>query len=284
MNEHADTSRSLAAHIAAHYSRLPQVEAVALSGSQTIRFVDSGSDIDLYVYVREPIPLAIRAQIATTDTLYPEINNQFWEPGDEWVDPVTGIGVDVMFRQTSWIEEQFDRMLLHYQASIGYSTCLWYNVRIAHVLYDRHDWFHRLQQIAYQPYPEMLRRAIIAKNYPILKNTHSSYINQLQTAIHRGDLVSANHRVTAFLASYFDILFALNRLPHPGEKHVLKLAESHCTHMPIGMSRNIKALIRAAARLDREALLYAHTLADGIGELLRAEGLLRAVVREQAVC
>jgi hypothetical protein len=54
--------------------------------------------------------------------------------------------------------------------------------------------------------------------------------------------------------------------------------------MPIGMSRNIKALIRAAARLDREALLYAHTLADGIGELLRAEGLLRAVVREQAVC
>ncbi len=49
----------------------------------------------------------------------------------------------------------------------------------------------------------------------------SSYRKQIELAIQRHDLVSRQHRVTALLASFFDVWFALERLPHPGEKRLL---------------------------------------------------------------
>ena len=45
----------------------------------------------------------------------------------------------------------------------------------------------------------------------------ASYLEQIQLALRRADLVSVQHRVTAVLASYFDILFAVSRVP-PGRE------------------------------------------------------------------
>jgi hypothetical protein len=258
--------------VRSHYCKLPQVEAVALGGSQAVGMGDHASDIDLYVYVSAEIPIDVRAGIATARAEYAEVDNRFWEPGDEWIEADTGIHVDVMFRPMAWIEDQLDRVLRRHEASVGYSTCLWYNVQSSQALYDRHGWFQRLQRIAGQPYPEGLRRAIVAKNHSILRRNVSSYLAQIERAVGRGDLVSVNHRTVALLASYFDILFALNRLPHPGEKRLVDIALSRCAQVPVGMREGVHGLIQALARGDRTVVESTHALIDGLDDLLRTEG------------
>lgn len=261
----------LAQIVAQRYAAHPQVETVALAGSQTSGGADENSDIDLYVYLNAELPLAARAMIAQAKSA--EVGNQFWEPGDEWIDEATGIQVDVMFRARSWIEEQLERVLVRHEASAGESTCFWHNVVSAQILFDRSGWFERMQAQARQPYPEPLRRAIIAKNFPILRSTLSSYRHQIARAMRRNDGVSVQHRVAALLASYFDILFAVNRMPHPGEKRLAAFVEKNCRLVPAHMSRQIDELLRACA-VEGNVLAKADVLLDGLEALLKQEKLL----------
>jgi predicted nucleotidyltransferase len=69
IREEEDDAMLLSAAIAWRYSELPQVEAVALGGSHATGSAEPGSDIDLYVYQREPIPIAVRAEIAEESSL-----------------------------------------------------------------------------------------------------------------------------------------------------------------------------------------------------------------------
>ena len=240
---------SLAQRVAGQFGSLDEVEAVAISGSQTSELHDSNSDIDLYVYVTEAVPLEVRRHIAA-GAERAEIGNEYWEPGDEWIDRETGIAVDVMFRHVAWIEAQLDRVLRQHQASVGYSTCFWYNVRYSQVLFDRRGWLKDLKSFSDQPYPPELKRAIIAKNFPLLRRNLSSYLHQIELAIARKDPVSVNHRVTALLASYFDVLFAVNELPHPGEKRLIAHALTQCQKIPPDMPDTIKAVLASAQAGD----------------------------------
>jgi hypothetical protein len=172
-----------------------------------------------------------------------------------------------MFRSTEWIETQLARVLDRHEASVGYSTCLWHNVLSSRALFDRQGWFAAVAARANRPFPEQLRRAIIDKNFPILRSTQSSYLRQIQRAISRQDSVSIQHRITALLASYFDVLFAFNRIPHPGEKRLIAFAESHCKQIPTKMKDQIETLIHA--RQD-EIVAVANALIDGL-ELLIEE-------------
>jgi len=115
--------------------------------------------VDLYVYTAAEIPASERRAIATDFASRIEIDNRYWEPGDEWIERLSGQGVDIMYRSPGWIEAQLARVLVRHAASIGYSTCFWWNVLRSQALYDPERWYAGLQQIARQPYPRELQRA-----------------------------------------------------------------------------------------------------------------------------
>ncbi|MBD2231089.1 DUF4037 domain-containing protein [Phormidium tenue] len=264
----------LTARVATQYSLSLQVEAVALAGSHTNSASDAHSDIDLYVYLSADLPVSDRRAVASKFTRRAEVDNNFWEPSDAWIDEHTSIRVDVMFRRTDWIEAQLTRVLDEHQASVGYSTCFWHNLLSSQILFDRRGWLRALQATAQRPYPEELRQAVVAKNFPILRHTLSAYTRELEHSVRRGDRVSTNHRVAALLASYFDVVFAINSVPHPGEKRLVQLAEARCDRLPDKMSEQVDNLISAVSMSGDEVCKCAHLLIDGLEVLLRAEGLL----------
>ncbi|MEG4853187.1 hypothetical protein QUB10_20150 [Microcoleus sp. B5-D4] len=77
------------------FSSLAQVVAVVLAGYRTTIVTDESSDFDFYVYFEEEIPVDMREAIARQFSDRIAINNQFWEPRDEWIDINTGCGIDI---------------------------------------------------------------------------------------------------------------------------------------------------------------------------------------------
>jgi hypothetical protein len=266
----------LAQTIGEQFSSLPQVLAVVLAGSRTTIVTDESSDFDFYVYVKEEIPVDIREAIARQFSDRIAINNQFWEPGDEWIDINTGCGIDIMYRQPEWIEEELDRLLVKHQASVGYSTCFWWNILTSVSLYDRDGWFQQFQVNVDRPYPEQLRQAIIAKNYPILRHQIFSFCHQLKSAVFRRDSVSIIHRTAAFLGSYFDIVFAVNSIPHPGEKRLVERATALCSKLPEDLESQIHSLTNSISLPagDRPILQCLDGLVDCLDQLLIEAGLI----------
>ncbi|MBI5069461.1 MAG: DUF4037 domain-containing protein [Deltaproteobacteria bacterium] len=267
----APAALALARRVAACLAADPAVEAVALAGSRAGPLAEAGSDVDLYVYAARQPPEALRTAAAAGARRL-ELGNRFFEPGDEWTDGETGLGVDVMYRTPAWMESQLDRVLVRHEPSVGYSTALWHSVRVAVPLFDRSGWLAALQARARAPYPEPLRRAVVAHNQPLLRSTQSSFLAQLRSAVARGDAVAVNHRTAAMLASTFDLLFALNRATHPGEKRLLAHAASSCPLRPEGLEGLVAALLRAVP--GPGAVEAADALGESIDRLLAAEGLL----------
>jgi hypothetical protein len=262
----------LAYELARRFREFPMVEAVAWGGSRAATRGDQVSDIDLYVYTTAAIPLAARETlVAEMQSSRADLNLQLWDLGDEWYDAQTGIEVDVIYWEPAWIEDQLDRVWRHCQASLGYTTCLWHTIYQSQSLYDRRGWFADLQRQSRQPYPEALRCSIIGKNHAALRRVIPSYTHQIEKACQRKDLISLNHRVAALLASYFDVIFALNHVLHPGEKRLIEWAQAHCVRLPMNMAEQISALLQAACSLD-DVLRHINALLDNLDDLLRQEG------------
>ncbi len=101
-------SEYLLQQITEDFSKIPQVAAFVLAGSATSGNNDAISDYDCYVYSDGAVPVAARQQIAEKYADRMEINNQYWETGDEWQDAKSGMIVDIMYRRKDWIEGELN--------------------------------------------------------------------------------------------------------------------------------------------------------------------------------
>jgi hypothetical protein len=167
-------------------------------------------DYDFYVYSRQPVDVAFRDGLLRPRAQKLELHRIYWEEEDAWIDP-DDTKLEIMYRTCAWTEGELTARLDRYEASLGYTTALCYNLERSRALWDSSGWFAKTQRRLLEGYPEGLARAIVRKNLPVLGEIISSYEQQIHAAFLRQDPVSLNHRVAAWLSSYFDILFAANR-------------------------------------------------------------------------
>ena len=122
--------------IAKEYSNLDYVYAVVLSGSRTSNQNDELSDYDIYVYSDREIPVVFRQNLAKKYASDSEIDNRYFETGDEWILKDGKTGLDFMFRNKNWIQDMLENVITKHFASNGYSTCFLHNVATSQILFD----------------------------------------------------------------------------------------------------------------------------------------------------
>ena len=125
---------------------------------------------------------------------------------------------------------------------------MWHNLITAKIVIDKNGKLSALQEKYRIPYPKKLKEKIISNNLKLLSGMLPSFDMQIKKAENRGDLVSVNHRVAEFLASYFDIIFALNEMTHPGEKRMQSICSEECKILPNRFDENLNRLFAGMFR------------------------------------
>lgn len=234
------------------------IEGMAVVGSQASGYADDASDVDLFVYVRpdrDDEVLALRRRLGrelADPTGFVSIQQTGHPYADAWRLPDAGIELDLMFWTTSWAEEELEWRLVRHQRQVGGpSTAFWRSIRDGLLVFDRAGWLEALQERARRPFPEELRAEILRYNLDLLGPENPfSFLHQLDKAVRRGDAVAANNRCAQWIVCYFDALFAVNRVLHPGEKRLIAFAKAECPSTPDGFESDIIGLTRMAAELD----------------------------------
>ena len=226
-----------------------EAEAIALGGSRASGNDDPKSDYDIYVYVSDMIDISAREDILKPYCLVTEIGNHYFEPEDNVVF-TDGVCADIIYRKIGDLEKHVEYVWEKHNASNGYTTCFIHNIRTCDIIADKTGRLTKLQERCSGDYPQELKKAIIERNINLLSDTLPSYDKQITKAYDRHDFVSINHRVTAFLESYFDVIFAINEMTHPGEKKLIQICKKQCGILPDKFESNIIMLLEYMFKYD----------------------------------
>ena len=243
------------------FSKLEEIEGILLGGSQATNTTDSTSDYDLYFYYSKEVPIKKRREICDKYFKYIEINNTYWETEDDGILKDDTL-VEIIYRDIKWIKGSIKRTIVNCEADIGYTTCFISSIKNSIILYDKSNILKEMKNICSVEFPEELKKNIIRKNYPLLKDEMFSYYNQIKKALKRDDFISINHRVAALFASYFDIIFAFNKFLHPGEKKILKIIKDNNLTVPNNMEENVLNILKYSGEGNKKIL-------DEIDELVK---------------
>lgn len=226
---------------------IPQVEAIALGGSRATGRNDEKSDYDVYVYITDEISEQQRRNVLEKYCRYMEIGNSFWELEDD-VTLNDGIDMDIIYRNRKDFANMVSSVVDDCVAWNGYTTCMWHNLITSKIVLDKNGKLKELQEKYRIPYPKKLKENIVSNNMKLLSGMLPSFDLQIKKAENRGDFVSVNHRVTEFLACYFDIIFALNEMTHPGEKRMQQVCSKECKVLPSHFDENLNKLFEGMFR------------------------------------
>ena len=230
--------------ILSRYFEFKQVKAIAIGGSGVNNTSDNMSDIDVYVFVEREISVTERESFIKEISSKYEVGEEYFGSGDEFYADELGCQLDVMYWNINWFEDSVKNVWLKHYPSNGYTTAFLFTLKNFKIKYDKDNWLHDLQNLINTPYPKELKQNIIKRNIMLMKNKpFASYYEQIEKAIKRKDYVSVNHRISAFFASYFDIIFAINEILHPGEKRLVKYAINNCKYLPEKFEQNINKLL-----------------------------------------
>jgi len=246
---------------------LSQVEAIALGGSRATGRNDEKSDYDVYVYITGSVDENVRKNILEKYCKYMEIGNSFWELEDD-VTLNDGIDMDIIYRNMQDFENMVSSVVVDCVSWNGYTTCMWHNLITSKIVLDKQGKLNAMQEKYRIPYPKKLKENIISNNLKLLNGMLPSFDMQIKKAEKRGDLVSVNHRVTEFLASYFDIIFALNEIPHPGEKRMQSICSKECKILPNHFDENLSRLFEG---------MFRKSISDVINDIIIE---IKAIIKE----
>lgn len=236
------------------FSARPETEAIALGGSRASGMADHLSDYDIYIYLSDEMPYGVREWILKGYCSYLEIGNHYWEMEDDCT-LHSGPVIEIIYRRIDDFSESLRWVVEGCHASTGYTTCMWDNLLNSRILFDRHSRLAALKDKYHVPYPELLRENILRNNRDLLDGRLPSFYAQVEKAVGRRDMVCVQHRITAFLACYFDIIFAYNRQTYPGEKRLMQLCVAKCAHLPEQFEQNLRDLLDSATPTGKPDVL-----------------------------
>ncbi len=207
----------------------------------------------VYYYNKEEKTITIR-KVGSGEEYEESYDKLILSPGARAIRPSSIIGVDRdnvftvknvvdIDRLKKYIDENnIEDVAVKCQARNSYTTCMWHNLRTCRILYDKNGNLIKYKEKYSFDYPEQLKKNIINHQLKLIDSSLPAYPNQIKKAIERGDSVSVNHRISEFLASYFDMIFAINSLTHPGEKRLIQLCKKQCKILPENFEENLELL------------------------------------------
>jgi hypothetical protein len=246
-------------------AELPGFEAMSLGGSAGAGLDDAQSDLDIHVYWRAPLaaPEQRAARLATcADPGSIELEVRFWGLEDHL--RVGGRDVELIYVHLDDLRAEVERAYAEGLGAEGFATAQLYYVANGRPFYDPKGDLAALQT-RLATYPEATRRRLLESHRPLLR----AYLRHLRVAQSRGDLLFAQHRRYTIQMVFFNALFALNRLYHPGEKRLLLHAQ-RCAVQPPDLEVRWNHIARLPADDGALADLLSN-LIDDLCQLIEAE-------------
>ena len=225
-----------------------EVDAILLGGSRAgDGLFDADSDWDLYVYLSSSLDVEMRRSLLSPRSTVLELDNHYWEPEDDG-ELNDGTSFELIYRTWDLTESLLSRIVERSEASVGYTTCFWHNLVTGQIIFDRTGRAVQVRKRFEVPFPQTLKSAIVAKNWPLLNIALPNFKDQVVLALKRQDFIAVQHRIAAFLASAFDLVFAANGRLHPGEKRLVQ----HSMNLPV-LPSNWLELLKAVDTANQGA-------------------------------